>query len=135
MIARSAFHHSMNYRSVVVMATARVVEGAEERIAALRAIVEHVAPGRWDQSRGPSAKELARTLVLALPIDEASAKLRSGPPVDDEEDYALDYWAGVIPLSLVPAAPVRDPRLRDGIDAPESVTAYRRPQAEQEARA
>jgi len=128
-LARSAFHHSVNYRSAVVFGTARELTDAAEKLAALRAIVEHVVPGRWSDTRGPSAKELARTLVLALPLDEASVKLRTGPPVDDEEDRELDHWAGVIPLRLEAAEPVRDPELRDGIPCPAYATRYGRPGA------
>jgi uncharacterized protein len=126
-LARSAFHHSMNYRSVVVLGRARRVDDAEERLAALRAIVEHVIPGRWSHTRRPSAPELARTLVLALPLDEASAKLRTGPARDDHEDLALDHWAGEIPLRLAVATPVPDPQLRPGIAAPDHATRYARP--------
>ena len=107
-MARSAFHHSMNYRSVVVLGPAREVTDPDEKMAALRAIVEHVAAGRWDEVRWPSELELKATTVLALPIDEASAKIRTGPPRDDEEDYALDCWAGVIPLRLAAGEPIAD---------------------------
>src|SRR5713226_6809102 len=107
-LARSAFHHSMNYRSVVVLGTAEAVEDAKEKWDALHAIVEHVARGRWAEVREPSEKELAATLVLRLPIEEASAKVRTGPPLDDEEDYALECWAGVVPLRLTPGMPVPD---------------------------
>ena len=113
-MARSAFHHSMNYRSVVVFGTARVVESEEEKLAALRAFTEHVAPARWDEVREPNRQELNSTLVLSLRLDEASAKIRTGPPVDDEEDYALPVWAGVIPLNLRAGEVVPDPRLPAG---------------------
>jgi uncharacterized protein len=125
-MARSAFHHSMNYRSVVVLAQAREVTELEEKKAALRGIVEHVAAGRWDEVRWPTEQELKGTTVLALPIDEASVKIRTGPPRDDEEDYALDTWAGVIPLGLVAGEPVADPRLRQGLRPSEVITRYRR---------
>jgi len=125
-LARSAFHHSMNYRSVVVLGAARLVADDKEKWDALHAIVEHVAPGRWAEVREPSAKEMAGTLVLRLPIDEASAKVRTGPPLDDEEDYALDCWAGVLPLRLVPGAPVPDPRLPAGRAVSPAVAAYAR---------
>jgi nitroimidazol reductase NimA-like FMN-containing flavoprotein (pyridoxamine 5'-phosphate oxidase superfamily) len=128
-LARSAFHHSMNYRSAVVLGTAVEVTDPAERDRALRAITDHVVPGRWDSVRPPSEKELRATAVLRLPIAEASAKVRTGPPVDDEEDYALPVWAGVLPLALTPRAPVADPRLPPGIAAPEHVIAYRRPGA------
>ena len=107
-LARSAFHHSMNYRSVVVFGKAREVTDEEEKIRALDSLVEHVVRGRSKEVRPPNAKELRQTLVLALPLEEASAKIRTGGPVDDEEDYALPVWAGVLPLALTPAEPVAD---------------------------
>jgi nitroimidazol reductase NimA-like FMN-containing flavoprotein (pyridoxamine 5'-phosphate oxidase superfamily) len=125
-LARSAFHSSMNYRSVVVLGKARRVEDAKEREAAFRAIVEHVAPGRWAETRWPNPKELQATSVLALPLDEASAKIRTGPPIDDEEDYDLPYWAGVVPLAVRAGQPEPDPRL-NGIPAPGYASHYRRP--------
>jgi nitroimidazol reductase NimA-like FMN-containing flavoprotein (pyridoxamine 5'-phosphate oxidase superfamily) len=128
-LARSAFHQSMNYRSVVLFGTAQPVTDAAEQLAALRAIVEHVIPGRWGDVRGPSLKELARTLVLWLPIQEASAKVRSGPALDEEEDYALDVWAGVIPLAISAGAPCDDPRLAPGAKPPAYAFDYRRPRA------
>lgn len=126
-LARSAFHHSMNYRSVVVLGDAQAVTDETEKWDALEAIVEHVAPGRWAEVREPSAKEMAATLVLRLPIEEASAKVRTGPPIDDEEDYALDCWAGVLPMRLVPGTPVPDPRLPEGRPVSPSVAGYARP--------
>jgi uncharacterized protein len=126
-LARSAFHHSMNYRSVVVLGDAQAVTDDGEKWDALHAIVEHVAPGRWREVREPSAKELAGTLVLRLPIEEASAKVRTGPPLDDEEDYALECWAGVLPLRLSPGAPLPDPRMPAGRPLPPSVARYARP--------
>ena len=126
-LARSAFHHSMNYRSVVVLGDAQPVTDDGEKWDALHAIVEHVAPGRWREVREPSVKELAGTLVLRLPIEEASAKVRTGPPLDDEEDYALECWAGVLPLRLTPGTPVPDPRMPAGRALPPSVTGYARP--------
>ena len=110
-LARSAFHHSMNYRSAVVLGTMRLVADRAEKSRALEAFTEQLVPGRWEHVRPPSAKELKGTGVLALPLDEASAKVRTGPPVDDEEDHALPVWAGVIPLGLAPGAPEPDPRL------------------------
>ncbi len=110
-LARSAFHHSINYRSVVVFGRARVVESEEEKNAALEAFTEHIVPGRWDDVRWPTPEELAATTVLALPLAEASAKVRTGPPIDDDEDYALAVWAGVLPLGVEPGAPEADPRL------------------------
>ncbi|MGH2950295.1 MAG: pyridoxamine 5'-phosphate oxidase family protein [Solirubrobacteraceae bacterium] len=120
-LARSAFHHSMNYRSVVLYGTARPLREPEERERALEAFTEKLLPGRWAEVRWPSAKELKATSVLALPIAEGSAKVRTGPPVDDEEDYPLDVWAGVIPLSLRRGEPEPDPRLRPGAPAPPAV--------------
>ena len=126
-LARSAFHHSMNYRSVVVLGDAQAVTEERAKWDALHAIVEHVAPGRWAEVREPSEKELAATLVLRLPIEEASAKVRTGPPLDDDEDYALENWAGVLPLRLTPGAPVPDPKMPAGRPLPPSVTGYARP--------
>ena len=123
-LARSAFHHSMNYRSVVVLGEARPVEGPGERLAALEAFTERLVPGRWDEVRPPTAQELKGTRVLALPLDEASAKVRTGPPVDDEQDYELDVWAGVIPLSLQSGAPAPDPRLDPGIEPSATVRGW-----------
>lgn len=117
-LARSAFHHSINYRSVVVFGRARVVESEEEKTSALEAFTEHVVPGRWAEVRWPTAQELAATSVLALPLSEASAKIRTGPPIDDEEDYALPVWAGVMPLGVEPGAPEPDPRLPEGTPLP-----------------
>lgn len=128
-LARSAFHHSMNYRSVVVLGTARLVDDAEERLAALRAIVDQIHPDRWEQVRRPSAKELAQTFVLALPLDEVSAKQRRGDPIDDDEDYALDVWAGVIPVRRVFDPPADDERLEAGIEVPALAENYTRPLA------
>jgi uncharacterized protein len=114
-LARSAVHHSVNYRSVVVLGQARAIVEPAEKMAAIEAFTERLIPGRWDEVRGPTAKELKAIQVLALALDEASAKLRVGPPVDDEEDYALDTWAGVIPLSTVAGEPTPDERLSEGI--------------------
>ncbi len=124
--ARSAFHHSMNYRSVVVLGTARPVSERDEKLAALEAVVEHVAPGRWRHVRPPSDQELRGTAVLTLPLGEASAKVRSGPPLDDAEDLGWPCWAGELPLRLVPDAPVGDPNLRPGLAPGPEVTGYRR---------
>jgi nitroimidazol reductase NimA-like FMN-containing flavoprotein (pyridoxamine 5'-phosphate oxidase superfamily) len=110
-LARSAVHHSVNYRSVVVLGQARTIDDPSEKTAAIEAFTERLIPGRWDEVRPPTAKELKAIEVLALPLTEASAKVRSGPPVDDEEDYALDAWAGVIPLAMTADAPVPDERL------------------------
>jgi nitroimidazol reductase NimA-like FMN-containing flavoprotein (pyridoxamine 5'-phosphate oxidase superfamily) len=110
-LARSAFHHSINYRSVVVFGRARVVESEAEKNAALEAFTEHLMPGRWDDVRWPNAQELAATTVLAIQLSEASAKVRTGPPIDDEEDYALSMWAGVLPLGVVSGTAEADPLL------------------------
>ncbi len=125
-LARSAFHHSMNYRSAVVLGVARLVTGEAERRAALAAFTEHLAPGRWDVVRRPNAKEMAATAVLAIDLREASVKTRTGPPVDDDADYALPVWAGVLPLALTPGAPVDDPLLAPGLTPPPDITGYRR---------
>ena len=109
-LARSAFHHSMNYRSVVVLGVPREVTDAEEKLRALDAIVEHVVPGRSGDARKPNPSELRATMVGALEISEASAKIRTGGPVDDEDDYALPVWAGVVPLKLTAGEPERDAR-------------------------
>lgn len=122
-LARSAFHHSMNYRSVVVFGKAREVR-EDEKVRVLDSLVEHVVRGRSKEVRAPNLKELRQTLVLALPIDEASAKIRTGGPVDDEEDYALPVWAGVLPLTLTPGEPVADRGVSG--DVPEYVRAYTR---------
>jgi uncharacterized protein len=114
-LARSAVHHSVNYRSVVVLGQARAIVDPAEKMTAIEAFTERLIPGRWDEVRGPTAKELKAIQVLALPLEEASAKLRVGPPVDDEEDYALDTWAGVIPLSTVAGEPTPDERLSESI--------------------
>jgi len=117
-LARSAFHHSVNYRSVVVFGVANLVSGEDEKIEALRAFTEHIVPGRWQDVRPPNKSELAATAVLSLPIREASAKVRTGDPVDAEEDYALDVWAGVIPLKFCADAPRNDARLKEGVTLP-----------------
>jgi nitroimidazol reductase NimA-like FMN-containing flavoprotein (pyridoxamine 5'-phosphate oxidase superfamily) len=123
-LARSAFHHSMNYRSVVVLGRARMVEGVEEREAALEVFTERLVPGRWGEVRPPSGQELKGTRVLALSLDEASAKVRTGGPVDDKEDYASDAWAGTVPLRLAPGAIEPDPLLRGDVPLSPSVAAW-----------
>lgn len=125
-LARSAFHHSMNYRSVVVFGQAVLVDDSE-KLAALLAFSEHVIAGRWADVRQPTKQELKATTVLALPLDEVSAKVRTGPPLDDDEDYELPVWAGVIPLGLaVQGAPVPDPRLKPGVEIPRYAIDYKR---------
>ncbi len=126
-LARSAMHHSANYRSVMLVGSARSVSDPEEKRIALRAVVEHIVPGRSRDVRGPSENELKATSVLAIPIEEVSAKLRGGPPLDDEQDHALDAWAGIIPLGTRAGVPEPDPRLRAGIHPPDYVTGYERP--------
>ncbi|MEU3015899.1 pyridoxamine 5'-phosphate oxidase family protein [Nocardiopsis sp. NPDC007018] len=122
-LARSSFHHSMNHRSAMIFGTPCVVTDERERWDALRAITEHLAPGRWDAARRPDAKEMAATRVLALPLAEASVKVRTGPPGDDEEDYDLPIWAGVQPVRTVFDPPVADPALRHDLPVPEHVLA------------
>jgi nitroimidazol reductase NimA-like FMN-containing flavoprotein (pyridoxamine 5'-phosphate oxidase superfamily) len=125
-LARSAFHHSINYRSVVIFGRATIIEDREEKIAALVALSEHIVRGRWADVREPNEEELIKTTVLELPLVEASAKVRTGPPIDDEEDYALPMWAGVVPLSLQAGTPINDPRLPEGIEVPEYARNYER---------
>lgn len=125
-LARSAFHHSINYRSVVILGKAELVETADEKNAVLEAFTEHVIPGRWAEVRWPNELELKATTVLKLPINEASAKIRTGGPVDVEEDYAMNVWAGVIPLKLTNSDPIPDDRLADGIAIPAHVINYDR---------
>jgi hypothetical protein len=125
-LARSAFHHSMNYRSVVIFGRATMIHGPKEKLEALRALSEHMIPKRWDDVREPNERELQLTSVLSLPLFEASAKVRTGPPLDDEEDYELPIWAGVVPLSLVSALPIPDPKLRSNVTMPAYASNYRR---------
>ncbi len=125
-LARSIFNHSMNYRSVVVLGTAVAVRDAKEKLEALRLLSEHILPGRWAESRQPNEKELKQTLVMRLPIEEFSAKVRQGPPIDDEEDYSFSTWAGVLPLAMVAGAPISDPRLDPETPVPEYVRQYSR---------
>jgi nitroimidazol reductase NimA-like FMN-containing flavoprotein (pyridoxamine 5'-phosphate oxidase superfamily) len=125
-MARSAFHHSMNYRSVVVLGKGREVADREEKLRVLEALVEHVCAGRGLDVRPPNEAELRQTLVLAIPLTEASAKIRTGPAVDDEEDYALPIWAGIIPMALTPSAPVNDERILEGVAPPDYATNYTR---------
>ena len=125
-LARSAFHHSINYRSVVILGQGRTVMEPADKEAALRALVDHIVPGRSDDARGPDAQELKATLVIAVPLQEASAKVRTGPPKDAPDDYALDVWAGELPLRLQPLEPIPDTRLASDIPTPEYVRRYRR---------
>ena len=126
-LARSAFHHSVNYRSVVVRGPARAVTDPDEQRAALEALVEHVAPGRSGETRPPTEEELRATLVLAVGLDEASAKVRTGPPLDEPEDHALPHWAGELPLAVVPGPPRPDPGQPADRPVPPSVRGWHRP--------
>lgn len=126
-LARSAFHHSINYRSVVVFGRASVVDDHDEKLNALHAFTNHIVPARWEEVRRPTESELQATSVLKLPLVEASAKVRTGPPIDDEEDYELPVWAGVIPLRLEAGSPVRDDRGPAGIEVPKYARNYARP--------
>ncbi|NKY98799.1 pyridoxamine 5'-phosphate oxidase family protein [Nocardiopsis alborubida] len=121
-LARSLFHHSVNHRSAMVYGVPRVVEDERERLEGLRALTEQLVPGRWEEAREPTAKELAATRVLALSLEEASVKVRTGPPTDDEEDLALPVWAGVLPVRQVFGAPEPDPGLAPGLEVPASVS-------------
>lgn len=122
-LARSAFHHSMNYRSVVIFGKAKLVDD-QKKYQALKIISDHLIPGRWEEVREPNIKELKATKVLEISIDEASAKIRTGGPIDDQEDYTLDIWAGVIPLTTKSSIPIDDQRLKPGIKVPKSVVDY-----------
>ncbi|MBW3657477.1 MAG: pyridoxamine 5'-phosphate oxidase family protein [Actinobacteria bacterium] len=128
-LARSAFHHSINYRSAVVLGSATLVDDPDEKLRALEVVTDQVVPGRWAEVRGPSAKEDRATAVLRLPLDECSVKIRDAGVGDDVEDLELDVWAGVVPLATVPGAPVPDPGLRAGIPVPASVAALLDPDA------
>jgi nitroimidazol reductase NimA-like FMN-containing flavoprotein (pyridoxamine 5'-phosphate oxidase superfamily) len=125
-LARSVFNHSMNYRSVVILGKATLVDDSDEKLAALRVLAQHILPGRWDDARQPNERELKATSVLRMPIEEFSAKVRTGPPIDDEEDYSFPTWAGVIPLEMRVRAPDPDPRLDPARAVPEYVRNYSR---------
>lgn len=124
--ARSVFHSSMNYRSVVLFGTGEIVEADADKLAALEVLTEHLARGRWADARPPTQKELDATTVVAVAIDTASAKVRTGPPGDEDEDYALPIWAGVLPVPPQPLAPINDPKLSEGIPTPDYILNYRR---------
>jgi len=132
-LARSAFHHSMNYRSVVVFGRATVIDDPDAKLAALRALSEHMIPGRWDEVRQPNESEMQQTTVLSLALTEGSAKVRTGPPLDDEEDYDLPVWAGVIPLRIMASSPVPDPVLPPDISTPRYTLGYDRAVAKTQA--
>jgi nitroimidazol reductase NimA-like FMN-containing flavoprotein (pyridoxamine 5'-phosphate oxidase superfamily) len=125
-LARSVFNHSMNYRSVVILGKAALVDDPEEKLAALRVLSEHILPGRWADSRQPNERELKATSVLRVPIEEFSAKVRVGPPIDDEEDYSFPTWAGIVPLEMKVATPIKDPRLDPERAVPPYVRNYSR---------
>jgi nitroimidazol reductase NimA-like FMN-containing flavoprotein (pyridoxamine 5'-phosphate oxidase superfamily) len=125
-LARSGFHHSMNYRSVVVLAKGTLIDQPEAKMEALRVITERLVPGRWDGVRQPSPQEMKGITVISFSIAEASAKVRIGPPKDDDEDYALPIWAGVLPLSLTPGAPIADERNLPGVKLPDYIRHYKR---------
>jgi nitroimidazol reductase NimA-like FMN-containing flavoprotein (pyridoxamine 5'-phosphate oxidase superfamily) len=125
-LARSVFHHSVNYRSVAVFGKGRLIEEEQEKLAALRAVTEHLIPGRWEEARLPNRKELNATSVVSIKIDEASAKVRVGPPVDEEEDYALRVWAGLLPLKELPLAPIHDELQSEKILLPDYIAGYSR---------
>jgi len=125
-LARSIFNHSMNYRSVVILGKATLVDDPDEKLAALRVLSEHILPGRWDEVRQPNEKELKATSVLCLPIEEFSAKVRVGPPIDDVEDYSFPTWAGVIPLEMKAGVPIDDPKLEPKREVPRYVREYSR---------
>jgi nitroimidazol reductase NimA-like FMN-containing flavoprotein (pyridoxamine 5'-phosphate oxidase superfamily) len=128
-LARSVFNHSMNYRSLVILGKATLVEDPDEKLSALRVLSEHILPGRWDDARQPNERELKATSVLRVPIEEFSAKVRTGPPIDDEEDYSFPTWAGVLPLEMTVGKAVDDPRIEGGREAPEYVVRYARPRS------
>ena len=125
-LARSVFNHSMNYRSLVILGKATLVDDPEEKLSALRVLSEHILPGRWDDARQPNERELKATSVLRVPIEEFSAKVRSGPVIDDEEDYSFPTWAGVVPLKMVAGEPIDDVRLSPGRDVPSYAKHYTR---------
>jgi hypothetical protein len=125
-LARSVFNHSMNYRSVVALGNATLVEAAGEKLEALRSFTEKILPGRWEDARQPNDKELKATSILKLPLTEVSAKIRSGPVQDDEEDYSLQVWAGIVPLHLQAQAPIRDERCDPSIPTPAYAANYKR---------
>lgn len=125
-LARSAYHHSMNYRSAVVFGRGTLIETEQEKLAALEVLTEHIVPGRWQDARRPNRQELDATAVVSVAIESASAKVRTGPPADDEDDYQLPVWAGVLPIQQQPLTPVDDPRLRKDVPVPSSISHYRR---------
>lgn len=125
-LARSAFHHSMNYRSVVLFGKGEMIDGKEEKLSALEALTEHIVPGRWEEVRAPNSKELDATAIVAVPIESASAKIRTGPPIDAKDDYDLPVWAGVLPIRRSVGNPANDPRLKEGVPVPNYIIKYQR---------
>lgn len=125
-LARSAFHHSVNYRSVVLLSKGTLIDETEAKMEALRVITERLIPGRWNEIRLPTSQEMKGTSVISFSITETSGKLRTGPPIDDEEDYLLPIWAGVLPLALTPGAPIADKRNIPGVEMPDYVRRYKR---------
>jgi uncharacterized protein len=125
-LARSVFHHSVNYRSVVLFGKGRLIEDEQEKLEALHAVTEHLIPGRWQEARLPNRKELNATSVVSIKIDEASAKVRMGPPIDEEEDYTLPVWAGILPFEELPLSPIRDDLQSEEIPLPDYVAQYTR---------
>lgn len=125
-LARSIFHHSVNYRSVVLFGKGRLIDDQQQKLAALQAITEHLVPGRWQDARRPNQKELNATRVVSIKIDEASAKVRMGPPIDEQEDYVLPVWAGVLPLQELPLSPIGDELQSNNIPLPEYIAQYSR---------
>ncbi len=123
-MARSAFHHSMNYRSAVIFGNGRLLESEDERWEAMRVLTEHIMPGRWADARQPNATELSATTMVAIDMAEASAKIRSGPPGDDEKDYALDVWAGVLPITAHIGQPIDDPKRTHDVAVPDYIARY-----------
>ena len=125
-LARSVFNHSMNYRSVVILGKGALVDDSQEKLTALRGISEHIVPGRWADARQPNERELKQTSVLRVPIEEFSAKVRTGPPLDDEEDYSFPTWAGVLPLEMLTGTPIKDPLLDPAREVPRYLQGYSR---------
>ena len=125
-LARAVYHHAMNYRSVVVFGRGRLIESEQEKLEALEVVTEHILQGRWQDARKPNRQELDATAVVSIAIESASAKVRTGPPADDEDDYRLPVWAGVVPIQQQALTPESDPRLRTDICVPPSISHYRR---------
>jgi hypothetical protein len=125
--ARSVFHHSMNYRSAILYGHGRALSTDEEKMRGSEILAEHIARGRWREARWPDRQELDATLLISVEIESASAKIRTGPPIDDDDDYGLAVWAGILPFRHEPLQPLDDPRLTPGVSAPDYITRYHRP--------